>query len=60
MKFSTTIVYKQKCLFVNEGQEGKTRPIWGLVPVEGGRHKDRVKGGNYGRSTMYSCMKIEQ
>jgi hypothetical protein len=25
-----------------------------------GRHKERVREGKYGRSTLYSCMKIEQ
>jgi hypothetical protein len=32
---------KQKCLFKNEGQEGKTGPVWGLVQVGG---KDIRKG----------------
>jgi hypothetical protein len=27
---------------------------------EGGAHKERVKEGEYGGSTKYSCMKMEQ
>jgi hypothetical protein len=29
--------------FKNKKQEGKTDPIWGLVPVGGGTCKERVK-----------------
>jgi hypothetical protein len=38
----------------NKGQEGKTSPVLGLVPVGG--HKERVKEGKYDGSTMYPCM----
>jgi hypothetical protein len=33
------VLNKQKCLFFfkNEEQEGKTGPVWGLVPLGGGR-----------------------
>jgi hypothetical protein len=31
-----------------------------LVPVGGGGYKARVKEGEYGGNTMYSCMKMEQ
>jgi hypothetical protein len=31
-----------------------------VIPLEVGGHKERVKEGKYGRSTMYSCMKVEQ
>jgi hypothetical protein len=39
---------KQKCLFFkNEGQEGKTSPDWGLVPMGGGRFREGVKEDKY-------------
>jgi hypothetical protein len=41
----------------NEKQEGKTSSVWRLVPVGG--QKGRVKEGEYGESTLYSCMKID-
>jgi hypothetical protein len=44
--------------FCNEGQEGKTGPFQGWVPVRG--IKERVKEGKYSGSILYSCMKIEQ
>jgi hypothetical protein len=47
----------------NEGQEGKTSLVQGLVPVgagQGGGMGVRVKEGKHGRITMYSCMKMEQ
>jgi hypothetical protein len=38
MLYSLHRKLKQKYLFIqNGGQEGKTGPIWGLVPVVGGR-----------------------
>jgi hypothetical protein len=50
--------------FKNEGQEGKTSPFWGVgTSVRGWRAggiKERVKEDKYGRSTTYSCMKMEQ
>jgi hypothetical protein len=34
---------KQKCIFIKNGeQEGKTVPVWELVPVGGGKYKERV------------------
>jgi hypothetical protein len=37
------ILYKQKCLFSkNGGQEGKTGPVWGLVPVGQGGYEEKV------------------
>jgi hypothetical protein len=32
--------------FKNGGQEGKTGPVWGLVPVGAGGYKERVSGVN--------------
>jgi hypothetical protein len=29
-------------IFKNEWQEGKTGPIWGLVPMGGERYKEKV------------------
>jgi hypothetical protein len=46
-------------LFKNEGQEDKTGPFQGWVPVGGG-HKERVKDSEYGGRILYSCMKMEQ
>jgi hypothetical protein len=40
----------------NEVQEGKTSPAWALYHWERGRHRERVKEGKYGGSTMYSCI----
>jgi 1-aminocyclopropane-1-carboxylate deaminase/D-cysteine desulfhydrase-like pyridoxal-dependent ACC family enzyme len=38
-----TISYKQKCpFFKNRGQEDKTVPVLGLVPVGGGGYKEKV------------------
>jgi hypothetical protein len=38
-----TIMNKQKCpFFKNEGQESKTSPVWGLIPV--GRGEGIRKG----------------
>jgi hypothetical protein len=45
-----------KKIFLNEGQEGKTGPVWKWVPVGG--HKERVKEGKY-RSILYSHMGME-
>jgi hypothetical protein len=44
----------------NGEQEGKTGFEWELAPVEGERHKERVKEGERGRSIMYSCMEMEK
>jgi hypothetical protein len=44
----------------NEGQQGKTGPVWGLVPVGGGGYKERVTEDEYDGNTMYSCMKMEK
>jgi hypothetical protein len=49
-----------KSFLKNEGQKGKTSLVQVLVPVEGERHKERVKKSQYGGNTMYSCMKLEQ
>jgi hypothetical protein len=46
--------------FKNEGQEAKTGPVWGLVPVEGGGHKERVKDVKYGGNITYTCMQMEK
>jgi hypothetical protein len=46
--------------FKNGGQEGKTGPVWRLVLVSVGGHKERVKEGEYGVNIMYSCMKKEK
>jgi hypothetical protein len=35
---------KKKKVFKNGGQESKTGPIWGLVPVGGGGYKKCVGG----------------
>jgi hypothetical protein len=32
--------------FKNEGQEGKKDPVWGLLLVGGGGHKERVQEVN--------------
>jgi hypothetical protein len=45
---------------INEGQEGKTNPVWRWVPVGWGGHKERVKDSEYGGCILYACMKIEQ
>jgi hypothetical protein len=42
----------------NEGQEGKTSPVW--WGGGGARHKEMVKEGEYDRNIMYSCMKMEK
>jgi hypothetical protein len=55
-----TIINKQKGLLKNDGHEGKTQPVQVLLAVGGGEHKRRVKEGEYGESTMYSCIKTEQ
>jgi hypothetical protein len=45
----------------NEGQKGKTGPVWELVPVGRGEgHKKRVKESEYGGNITYSCMKMQQ
>jgi hypothetical protein len=44
----------------NGGQEGKTHPVWGLLPVGQGGYKERVKKGEYGGNIFYSCMKMEK
>jgi hypothetical protein len=44
----------------NEGQEGKTNSVWGLLPVGGERHKERAKEREYGGSTTFSCVKMEE
>jgi hypothetical protein len=46
--------------FKNRKKKGKTGPVWGLVPVKGGRDKKRVKEGEYDGNIMYSRMKIEK
>jgi hypothetical protein len=46
MKLLINIINKQKYPKRNhKGQEGKTSLIWGLVPVEGGRNREKVKEG---------------
>jgi hypothetical protein len=35
----------------NRKQEGKTDPVWGLVPVEGEGYKERVWEHEYGANT---------
>jgi hypothetical protein len=37
----------------NKEQERKTGPVLGLVPVETGGYKERVKEGEYERNIMY-------
>jgi hypothetical protein len=49
------ILNKQKCLFKNGEQEGKTGLVWGIGISGRGGHKERVKEGEYGGSTMFSC-----
>jgi hypothetical protein len=46
--------------FKNKGQEGKTVPAWGLVPVGGEGYREGVKEDEYGGDAMYSCMKMEK
>jgi hypothetical protein len=41
--------------FKNQGQEGKTYPAWGLVPVGGVGDRKGVKEGECGRNFMYLC-----
>jgi hypothetical protein len=43
------ILNKQKCLFFSKKlrAEGKTVPIWDLVPVGGRGYKERVHEGEY-------------
>jgi hypothetical protein len=40
-----------------EGQEVKACPLWGGWQWEGGRHKKRMKEGEYGGCILYSCIK---
>jgi hypothetical protein len=54
------ILYQQRCLFKNREQEGKSGPIWGLVPVGEEGSKERVLEGECGGNSMYSCMKKEK
>jgi hypothetical protein len=55
------ILNKQKCLFFkNREQEGKTGPVWRLVPVGGGGYKERTKEAECSGNILYSCMKMEQ
>jgi hypothetical protein len=42
--------------FKNREQEGKTGPVWGLVPVGGGRLMERVWEDKCGENIMYSCI----
>jgi hypothetical protein len=42
--------------FKNRGQEGKTGPVWGLTPMGGGEHKERVWEVNM-VNIMHSCIK---
>jgi hypothetical protein len=45
------------CVFLNmNNRNAKTGSVW----VWGRRWKERVKGGEYGQSTLYTRMKIEQ
>jgi hypothetical protein len=46
--------------FKNREHEGKTGLVWGLAPVGGGRYKERMWEGEYGRNILYSCMKMEK
>jgi hypothetical protein len=43
-------------LYKTGEQEGKTGPVWGLVPVGRGEYKERMNR----RSIMYLCMKVEK
>jgi hypothetical protein len=46
-------MYLTKMSFLkNEGQEGKTGPVWGWGPVGGGGHKEKVKKGKYDGSFL--------
>jgi hypothetical protein len=44
----------------NGEQEGKTGPIWELVPVCGGRYKESVKEAECSGNIIYSCMTMEK
>jgi hypothetical protein len=46
--------------FFKNGDEDKTGPVWGLVPVGEGRYKERVEEGECSRNIMYSYMKMEK
>jgi hypothetical protein len=46
--------------FKNKGQEGKTGPVWGLLPVGEGRYKERMKEAECSENIRYSCMKMEK
>jgi hypothetical protein len=43
----------------NEGQKCTIGSVWGWVPVWGVGAMERVKESEYGRCTLYTCMKIE-
>jgi hypothetical protein len=43
-----------------KGRKEKQVLSQGWHQWERGGHKERVKEGEYGRSIMYSCMKMEQ
>jgi hypothetical protein len=45
---------KMSLFYKNKVQEGKTGPVWELVPVGGGRYKE----GEYGGNIMYTCVKM--
>jgi hypothetical protein len=61
MKLPYSYFKQTKCLFFkNERQEGKTGPVWPLVPMGGRGYKERMKEGEYGGNTTYSCIKMEQ
>jgi hypothetical protein len=51
---------KMSLSYKNREQEGKTGPVWGVGMSRGGRYKERVWEGEYGRNIMYSWMKMEK
>jgi hypothetical protein len=55
------ILNKQKCLFSKiESMKVKLVLFGGLVPMAGGRYKERVEKGECSRNNMNSCMKMEK
>jgi hypothetical protein len=46
--------------FQNGEQEGKTGPVWGVGTSGRERMQGKGEGGEYGETTMYSCMKTEK
>jgi hypothetical protein len=46
--------------FKNEGQEGKTDPVWGWYQWKCGGQREMMKEGEYDGNIAYLCTKMEQ